>query len=119
MISKQYMVRYTPQKFEEVEEIVWSVMSCDETSANVIVKNDDIIITAYYEDEYLHNVCEQNLLRRIKGLKIKGGEKMAAAYDTIIDGIAYKEVVLADGETAMLKPVGIVMNDAIKLVDDL
>lgn len=71
MISQKYVVRYTPQKLEEVEEIVWSVMSCDETSANVIVKNDDIIITAYYEDEYLHSACEKSLLQRIKGLKIK------------------------------------------------
>lgn len=75
MISQKYMVRYTPQKLEEVEENVWSVMSCDETSANVIVKNDDIIITAYYEDEYLHEVCEKSLLQRIKGLKIKEVEE--------------------------------------------
>ena len=69
MIAEKYMVRYTPSRLEEIEELSWSIVasSGDSISGTITVENGYIIITKEYDDEYARDGARARL-KAIKGL---------------------------------------------------
>lgn len=70
MIEEKYMVRYTPSRFEKVEEKAHNVYCDDCMSGQITVESGYIIITMQYDDEYIRNVHRKKLSQAIKGLRV-------------------------------------------------